>query len=68
HYRIEMLVDDLKEKIQSVEHVKLSIETIISDWVEMKKADEDEFKKLMCAYLSLASTEELLVSRLKEEK
>lgn len=65
-FRVEELIEDLSKNIGSVTYFQLSIEKIVSKFIDLKEEDEIKFKELMVEKLCLKSTEENLADKLKE--
>ncbi len=65
-YRIDQLISDLKRKTDSVEYLNLSIEKIVTEFVELLDKDRIKFEEEMVKRLGLESLKENLTKKLIE--
>jgi len=66
NFRIKELIIDLKEKIVSVEYLKLSIEKIVTEFIELREEDRIKFEEKMIESLGLENINEDISAKLRK--
>lgn len=65
HFRIKELVEELKKKISSVRYLKLSIEKIAKEFVELSATEKIKFEEAMIKKIGLANVKEEMTEKLE---